>query len=118
MKVAVIGSRNADDEAYRQICDNIPLNTSEIVSGGAVGIDTYAKRYANENNLLLTEFLPDYNDPKLENKKAAPLIRNRKIVEYADYIMAFWDGESKGTAFTVEYARKLNKPVKIILLKK
>lgn len=116
MKVAVVGSRSATEKDYKVIEDSMPQNTSEIVSGGAVGVDTLAKRYANENKLIMTEFLPDYNDPKLDNKKAAPLIRNRKIVEYSDFVLAFWDGRSKGTAFTIEYARKLNKPFKIIIL--
>ena len=43
----------------------------------------------------------------------APLIRNKEIVEIADYIISFWDGKSRGTKFTIDYAKKLNKKVKI-----
>lgn len=118
MKVAVIGSRKVLESDYEIIKKYIPQNTSEIVSGGAVGVDTFAKRYAQENNLLYKEFLPDYNDPKLKTPKAAPIIRNKHIVDYSDYVLAFWDGSSKGTANTIDYCIKSYKPVHIYLLNK
>ena len=53
MKVAIIGSRNL----YIDNLDKyIPEDTDEIVSGGAVGIDTCAKEFALKNNIKLTEF--------------------------------------------------------------
>ena len=42
------------------------------------------------------------------------MVRNKAIVERADMIIAFWDGRSRGTAFVINYANKLNKPFKII----
>ena len=57
MKIAVIGSRGLivhDLEFY------LPKETTEIVSGGARGVDTSARMYAKQNGILLTEFLPDY----------------------------------------------------------
>lgn len=116
MRVAVIGSRTATQQNYSALIRHIPSNASEIVSGGAQGIDTLARQYAKENGFILTEFLPDY-DAEPENPKAAPLMRNKKIVDYSDYILAFWDGISKGTRYTIQYAHKTNKPVKLILLK-
>ena len=74
MKVAVIGSRNlivADLENY------LPKDTTEIVSGGARGIDTCARKYATDNKLKLKEFLPNYN----LYGKSAPLKRNIEIIE-------------------------------------
>lgn len=116
MRVAVIGSRTATQKDYGALLRHIPANTSEIVSGGAQGIDSLARQYAREHGLLLTEFLPDY-EADIENPRAAPLLRNQKIVDYADYILAFWDGRSKGTRYTIQYAHKTNKPVKLVLLK-
>ena len=58
MKVAVIGSRNLTVEDLGQY---LPKETTEIVSGGAKGIDTCAREYANTKGLKLTEFLPEYN---------------------------------------------------------
>jgi hypothetical protein len=45
---------------------------------------------------------------------AAPLIRNRLIVEECDCLIAFWDGQSRGTKSTLDLAEKLGKPTKII----
>ena len=57
MKVAVIGSRNPMIENM----DNyLPEGTDEIVSGGALGIDACAARWAREHGITLTEFLPQY----------------------------------------------------------
>lgn len=108
MKVAVIGSRNlfVDDlEKY------LPKDVTEIVSGGAKGIDNCARNYALNNNVKLTEFLPKYS----KYGKSAPIKRNLQIIAYADMVIAFWDGKSKGTRFVIENCKKLNKPIKIIL---
>lgn len=59
MKVAVIGSRNLN---VMELHLYLPKNTTEIVSGGARGIDSCAKNYAINNNIKLTEFLPDYKN--------------------------------------------------------
>ena len=58
----------------------LPPGVTELVSGGAKGIDTCAREYALSHGLKLTEFLPDY---RLYGR-AAPLVRNREIVAYAD----------------------------------
>ncbi len=116
MKVAIVGSRNSCEEDYNFLLSEIPQNTSEIISGGAKGIDKLAERFAKEHSLKLTEIIPDYeNAPAV---KSAPLIRNKDIVDRADMVFAFWDGESKGTAFTVSYCLTSQKPVKVVILKK
>ena len=102
MKVAIIGSRQLEIE---NLSEYIPLTTTEIVSGGAKGIDTCAKKYAISANIKLTEFLPDYS----KYGKSAPLYRNLKIIAYADEIIAFWDGKSRGTKFVIDNALKQNK---------
>lgn len=99
MKVAIIGSRQLEIE---NLSEYIPLTTTEIVSGGAKGIDTCAKKYAISANIKLTEFLPDYS----KYGKSASLYRNLKIIAYADEIIAFWDGKSHGTKFVIDNAPK------------
>ena len=109
MKVAVIGSRGIS-------AVDIGIHISdgdEIVSGGAVGIDSCAAEYAEKNGLKLTVFLPQYE----RYGRAAPIIRTKLIVEYADKIVAFWDGKSKGTLSVINYAKKIGKPCEIILCK-
>lgn len=102
MKVAIIGSRQLEIE---NLSEYIPLTTTEIVSEGAKGIDTCAKKYAISANIKLTEFLPDYS----KYGKSAPLYKNLKIIAYADEIIAFWDGKSRGTKFVIDNALKQNK---------
>ena len=111
MKIAVIGSRGLivrDLEIY------LPEETTEIVSGGARGVDTSARYYAHKNGLKLTEFLPDYN----KYGKIAPLMRNLEIIDYADEIYAFWDGTSRGTKYVIENCRRKKKKVHVFMLKK
>ena len=87
------------------------LDGDEIVSGGAKGVDACAAEYAERNGLKLTVFLPKYE----RYGRAAPILRNREIVDYADKIIAFWDGHSKGTLSVIQYAEKIGKECRIIL---
>ncbi|MBQ6846231.1 MAG: DUF2493 domain-containing protein [Oscillospiraceae bacterium] len=109
MKVAIIGSRNITVE---NLGDYLPENTTEIVSGGAKGVDICAREYAVENGIKLTEFLPDY----ARYRRGAPLKRNIQIIEYADTVLAFWDGKSRGTKFVIDNCEKIGKEVKVIIL--
>jgi len=109
MKVAVIGSRTL---SVNNLAKYLPPETEEIVSGGARGIDTCAKRFALESGIRLKEFLPDYD----KYQRAAPIMRNRQIVEYADQVVAFWDGRSHGTKFVVEYCQRIGKKVTVYIV--
>lgn len=113
MKVAIIGSRKFENLKIEKILENIPKGCTTIVSGGAIGVDSYAKKVAKILGLPIKEFLPDYN----KYGKLAPIKRNTQIVEYSDEILAFWDYESKGTRNTILQCLDLNKPVKIIPIK-
>lgn len=108
MKVAVIGSRGL---TVKNLENYLPAGTTEIVSGGAVGVDTSAKEYARSNNLKLTEFLPEYE----KYGRKAPLKRNIKIIEYANTVLAFWDGKSHGTAFVIKNCKSMNVPVTVFI---
>ena len=112
MRVAVIGSRSAPANAPMLILKELPANVSEIVSGGATGIDSAAEEVAHSLSLPLRVFLPDY----AQYGKQAPLMRNLQIVAYADEILAFWDGRSKGTQHTIAACIQQGKPVRIIPL--
>lgn len=69
MKIAVIGSRNM---TVNDLGQYLPIEVSEIVSGGAKGIDTCAREYALAHGIKLTEFLPEYE----KYGRSAPLKRN------------------------------------------
>ena len=109
MKVGVIGSRGLTVDNLEQY---LPEDTTEIVSGGAKGIDTCARNYALSHDLKLTEFLPEYN----KYGRGAPLKRNLKIIEYADVVIAFWDRQSKGTKNVIENCKKMNVKVDVHLI--
>jgi predicted Rossmann fold nucleotide-binding protein DprA/Smf involved in DNA uptake len=112
MKLAVIGSRNFND--YEQLKKEInklsfSKDINEIISGGAKGADSLAEKYANEYRIKLTVFKPDWNIGK-----HAGFLRNTQIIESSDAVIAFWDGQSKGTLDSLNKAKKLNKIVVII----
>ncbi|MEG1778773.1 MAG: hypothetical protein RR263_01630, partial [Oscillospiraceae bacterium] len=54
---------------------------------------------AAQLNIPIKVFLPDYSI----YGKNAPLIRNKLIADYCDYLIAFWDFKSTGTAHTISY---------------
>jgi predicted Rossmann fold nucleotide-binding protein DprA/Smf involved in DNA uptake len=108
-KLAVIGSRTFDD--YQIIKEELAsLDFSTIVSGGAQGADSLGARYAKENNKELIVFLPDWE----RFERSAGMIRNKQIVDYCDELIAFWNGESKGTSNSINLATKQNKLIKLI----
>lgn len=110
MRVAVIGSRGI---ALNDLRERLPPETTEIVSGGARGVDTSAREYAIANGIKLTEFLPDY----AKYGRSAPLKRNLEIIEYSDMVLAFWDGKSRGTKYVIDNCEKHGVQVKVFLIK-
>ncbi len=109
MKVAIIGSRGITDA---DLSKYIPPEADLIISGGARGVDALAEKYADERGIEKLIIRPDYD---LYGKKA-PLIRNRIIVDSADLVIALWDGESRGTAYTVSYAQQMGVPCKLYMV--
>lgn len=109
MKVAVIGSRGL---SVTDLGRYLPENTTEIVSGGAKGVDTSAREYALSHDIKLTEFLPEYT----RFGRSAPLKRNITIIEYADIVLAFWDGKSRGTKFVIDNCLRLGVEVRVYIM--
>lgn len=109
MKVAVIGSRGL---SVSDLSRYLPENTTEIVSGGAKGVDTSAREYALAHGIKLTEFLSEYT----KYGRSAPLKRNITIIEYSDIVIAFWDGKSRGTKFVIDNCRKLGVEVRVYII--
>lgn len=107
MKVAIIGSRSltVDD-----LAPFVPEGTTELISGGAKGIDTCVRRYAEQHGIPLTEHKPDY----ARYKKAAPIIRNARIIMDADEIVALWDGMSRGTERVIRDCALAHKKVTVL----
>ena len=111
MRVAIIGSRSVQLEEEQDVLPYLPENTTGIVSGGAEGADQIAEHIAEFLHVPLTVFRPDY----ARFQRRAPLERNRDIVQHADYVIALWDGSSRGTAHAIEQCIKEYKPVRVLL---
>lgn len=106
MKVMVAGSRGIDNIDISQY---MPPEMTMLISGGARGVDTLAELYADRMHIPKKIIRPDY----LRYGKAAPLIRNREMVNLADLVVIIWDGKSHGTGYTLDYAVKSNKHIKL-----
>lgn len=112
MRLAIVGSRTAGDEHMPLLAAEVAkLGRPElIVSGGARGADTLARRYAEEHGIELLEFLPDWD----RLGKSAGFARNVRIAEAADVVLALWDGASRGTQHTLRCARERGKRVVVV----
>lgn len=119
MKLIVAGSRNLTDielfnSSMAKFLERHPnTQIDEIVSGAAKGPDSNAILYAKENNIPVKEFPADRNK---YGKKAGP-IRNEQMAEYADGLLAIWDGKSSGTRNMIDNMKKAKKPFHIFIIK-
>jgi len=109
MRLAVVGSRAFSDptEVYRMLDFYKP---TVIVSGGACGVDSIAEQWAEEHEVSALIFKPNW---KLYGKRAGA-IRNAEIVSACEWLIAFWDGKSKGTKISIDLAKKKGKLLDII----
>lgn len=114
-RVVIAGCRDYDnyDEAkpYIDFClSNLRKeNNIIIVSGCASGVDAIGERYAKENGFAVEKYPADW---KSYGKSAGPL-RNKQMAEITDYVICFWDGQSRGTKSMIDYAKEYNKPTVI-----
>ena len=83
-----------------------------ILSGCCKGADKLGETYAEEHGLDIESYPAQWK----QYGKRAGVVRNRKMVEAADFIICFWDGKSKGTKNMIECAKRLNKPIKIMMI--
>ncbi len=118
MKLAIVGSRTFND--FGLLLDfileyfwdglNLKFKIEEIMSGGAKGADSLAERFANDYEIKLTVFKPDWH----KYGKSAGFKRNQQIINACDMVLAFWDGKSRGTQDTIEKAKRAKKPTFIV----
>ena len=78
------------------------MDITIVVSGGAPGVDTLGEQYADEMNIPVHVYEADWD----KHGRAAGPIRNRKMAENAEALIALWDGKSKGTKNMIETATK------------
>jgi hypothetical protein len=112
MKTIIAGSRSITNEEYVKYCLNefaeeIPI--TEVVSGCAKGVDRIGENWAKTRKIPVKQFPADWSNLG----KKAGIVRNCKMVDYADVLIAFWDGRSKGTRHVIDYALKKNLKVEV-----
>lgn len=112
MKTIIAGSRdNIEYQDVLSAMEECPWSSeiTEVVSGKARGVDTMGEQWAKENNIPIQEFPADW---KKFGKSAGPR-RNEEMGDYADALVAVWDGGSKGTKHMIDYSK--NKGLKVFV---
>lgn len=105
-KVIIAGTRNFND--YRMLCEYVDFKLSnikddiEIVSGRCRGADLLGEKYAIERGYKLKTFPAEWSRYGM----SAGVRRNKEMARYADALIVFWDGESKGTTNMIIEAKK------------
>lgn len=114
MKLIIAGSRDycltvgfIDELLMENNLDELLTDVTEVVSGGANGVDKSGESWADDRDIPIRIFKPDWN---MHGKAAGP-IRNREMAEYADALLLIWDGKSRGSASMKREMRKLDKPI-------
>ena len=109
MKLLIVGSRSIKSF---DLAPYVPSDVDTVISGGANGIDRLAEQYADLHRLSKYIIRPHCN----RYGRAAPLKRNEQMIDLADAVLVIWDGLSKGTLYSLEYAQKKHKPITLVRL--
>lgn len=115
-RVIIAGTRSFNNyEQLRDSCNSLlsekqRTHTVVVISGTARGADQMGERYARERGFQLRRFPADWE----QYGKSAGYIRNADMANNADALIAFWDGQSKGTLNMIETAKKKGLAVRII----
>lgn len=103
MKTIIAGSRTISD--YELIYNTVlesKFVITEVVSGGARGVDKLGESWAKQHGVPIKLFLPNWT----AYGKSAGIKRNQQMKDYADGLIAIWDGQSKGTKNMIDSATK------------
>lgn len=103
MKTIIAGSRSIQNIHFLiEAIESIDWQITEIVSGKARGVDHLGELWANFMNIPVKEFPAEWK----KYGKSAGYKRNSQMADYADALIAIWDGESSGTDHMIKLARK------------
>lgn len=108
MKLLIAGSRSITSF---DLSPYVPDEVDLIITGGAKGIDTLAEAYAKERGIPTVTVKPCYE----RYGRAAPILRDEEMVDLADAVLVIWDGTSRGSKHTADYARKQGKPLTVVI---
>jgi hypothetical protein len=102
MRTIIAGSRDycLTQDDWRAL-DSMQI--TEVVCGGARGVDDCGRQWAISRGIPVKMFPADWD---AHGRSAGP-IRNRQMAMYADKLIAFWDGKSRGTRNMIDTAKSL-----------
>ncbi len=105
MKTIIAGSRTITD--YSELLKVIKNSgwqdrITEVVSGGARGVDKMGEKWAKENKVSIKIFLANWD----KYSKKAGYLRNIEMAKYADAVLILWDGSSRGAKHMIDTAFK------------
>jgi len=110
MKVIIAGSREVILVDLAILDEAVPDDVTEVVSGTARGGDQCGEQWADIRNIPVKRFPANWN----EYGKSAGYRRNAEMAEYGDYLVALWDGKSRGTKNMIALARKAGLGVEVV----
>lgn len=105
MKVIIAGSRDLSHLSVRLVEREVArsgFQITEVVSGTARGVDRVGELWGRQNKIPVAQFPADWN----RYGKKAGYLRNVEMAEYADALIALWDGTSRGTKHMINIATK------------
>ena len=117
MKVIIAGSRTIVD--YGIVCAAIEAaqyEITEIVSGGAIGVDTLGEEYALLHKIKLKR-MPVTREEWEQYGRSAGMRRNAQMETYSEALIAVWDGKSRGTADMIKRMKRAGKLVSVYVHK-
>lgn len=110
-KVIIAGSRTFTDyKLLEKTLDQMYKEPVEIVCGGAHGADNFGRLWAIKQGYPIKMFIPQWQ----KEGKEAGFNRNVEMADYADELIAFHNGSSKGTQHMINIMKGIQKPVKVI----
>ena len=123
LRIIIAGSRDFNDYELlkKEVLnilkqDNRPKDTVKIISGTARGADTLGEQFAKEFGLKVARFVPDWDGLG----KRAGYVRNAEMAKFAvegdndGMLIAFWDGNSKGTKHMIDFAKRYGLEVHVV----
>lgn len=120
MKVIIAGSRHITNFDVVERCIDrswLRFFITEVVSGRAPGVDRLGERWGSYKQLPVKNFPAAWRDRDGVIDYSAGHKRNQRMADYADALIAIWDGESRGTADMIKRAKASGLDVDIQLVK-
>lgn len=117
-KLGIIGSRDVDRDTVWHILKGNITNDTVVLAGGARGVDQLAEEFAGSIGATFILFKPYFLlDPSAGYSVRHYFTRNKQIIDNADVVLAIWNGDSPGTKWGINYARKKKKTLIVYNLK-